>query len=146
MPRSILCPFCDEFIEDAAGFGTGRVTCPACAEVISLAQVEQQTPEWVAARRLELEKQGRVQRPRPATGQPTGAAFVTDVVLGPNLRWKDNVFQAVAIFVSLLIGASIGPLVADEVAPGVLVGAFIGLVVGLFGSGIALMIYRMFRH
>jgi len=71
-----------------------------------------------------------------------------DLVAGPNLRVKDNVFQAIAIFVHVLLGAVIGTFVgvAENHVVGLFMGAFAGLVIGLFVSGIALMFYRMFRH
>ena len=71
---------------------------------------------------------------------------VTDVVVGPNLRVRDNVIQGISILVCLAIGAVIGALLIEEWIPGALVGGFCGLLVGLFGSGIFLMIFRAVRH
>lgn len=71
---------------------------------------------------------------------------ITDLVFGPNLRWKDNVVQGIAIFVCLLLGAAIGAAVVPERVPGALAGGFVGMVVGLLGSGAVLMIYRLIMH
>jgi hypothetical protein len=98
----------------------------------------------------------------PATPDPIEAEFagpshspltgsdaynvVSDTVTGVNVRVKDNVFQAFAVFSCLLLGALIGALVVQERIPGALVGGFVGLVVGLLGSGTFLMVYRAVRH
>ena len=73
--------------------------------------------------------------------------LVTDVVAGPNLRWKDNLVQAVVILICLVIGAAVGAIFGrpDSLA-WALVGGFVGVLVGLFTSGIVLMVYRLFRH
>ena len=71
---------------------------------------------------------------------------VSDTVVGANLRVNDNLFQAIAIAVCMVIGAGIGASVVRERLPGALVGGFAGLIVGLFGSGIFLMIFRAVRH
>jgi hypothetical protein len=145
MPRAIVCPFCQEYIEDASGLDAGRLACPACAEEITLAQVAQQTPEHIASARAAREQRGPIPK-SPAAANLQQAQAVMDVVGGVNLRWKDNVIQGIAIFVSMLIGAGVGPLFIDEVPLGVIVGAFAGLVAGLFLSGFVLMVFRMFRH
>ena len=72
--------------------------------------------------------------------------MVTDTVAGPNIRLKDNLFQALAIFAFLVLGVAIGAVVVEDRIPGALVGGAIGLVVGLFGNGIFLMIFRASRH
>lgn len=71
---------------------------------------------------------------------------VTDTVTGANVRLKDNLLQAAAIAVCLVLGVIVGALVVEERVPGALVGGFIGLLVGLFGSGVFLMIYRALSH
>jgi len=71
---------------------------------------------------------------------------ISDTVLGVNVRASDNVFQAIAIFVCLVLGAGIGAAAFQDRIPAALAGGFIGLVVGLFGSGIWLMCYRAMRH
>ena len=72
---------------------------------------------------------------------------ISDTVAGANVRLKDNVIQAIAILVFILLGAGIGALVVEERIAGALVGAIAGLVVvGFFASGIFLMIYRFVAH
>jgi len=71
---------------------------------------------------------------------------ISDTVVGANLRFKDNLFQAIAIAVCIAIGVVIGASVLHERLPGALVGGFAGLIVGFFGSGIFLMIFRAVRH
>ena len=71
---------------------------------------------------------------------------VSDTVVGANVRLKDNVIQAVVIFVCLALGATIGAVVVEERVAGAVVGGFIGLLVGLFGSGVFLMVYRAVMH
>ena len=51
-----------------------------------------------------------------------------------------NIIQAVTIFCCFLLGGVIGGLIAGS--GGAFVGVMIGVVVGLFGSGIAIMIYK----
>jgi hypothetical protein len=82
---------------------------------------------------------------QPLTGQE-GYNLITDTVGGPNLRLKDNLYQGLAIFVCLLLGAGIGFLAMADGLMGALLGGFIGLVAGLLSSGIFLMIYRGVRH
>jgi hypothetical protein len=82
---------------------------------------------------------------KPMTGRQMYNTL-TDTVGGPNLRWRDNLYQALVILACLLIGALVGPLFVDYWLPGVIVGGLIGMVVGLFGSGIFLMIYRAIQH
>jgi hypothetical protein len=78
---------------------------------------------------------------------------ITDIVTGPNIRKKDNVFQAIFILISVAVFAVIGGLAtlfsSDKDLPfwaGMLMGGFAGLVIGVFASGIYLMIYRGVRH
>ncbi len=90
------------------------------------------------------------QSPESSTGKltPQRKAYnvVSDTVVGANLRWKDNLYQAIFIFVSLLLGAVIGYGVMTDRGLGAVLGGFIGLLVGLFGSGIFLMVFRAIRH
>jgi hypothetical protein len=72
--------------------------------------------------------------------------LVTDTVVGPNVRLKDNLYQGLAILVGLLLGVGIGLLVTTDRVTGALLGGFIGLLAGLFGSGLFLMVYRAVRH
>jgi hypothetical protein len=86
------------------------------------------------------------EKPLPLDSGKAAFNLVTDTVAGPNLRFKDNVYQAIAIFVCLVLGAGIGLLAASDRLMGLIFGAFIGLLAGLFGSGIVLGIYRALRH
>lgn len=87
-----------------------------------------------------------------STTHDTGK-IVSDLVIGPNLRWKDNLYQGLFIMVMVGIGAIVGCIVTTVQAnpnvpwfAGAIVGAIGGLLVGLFTSGIFLMIYRAVRH
>jgi hypothetical protein len=71
---------------------------------------------------------------------------VTDTVGGPNIRARDNIFQAIFIAISVCLAAGIGALLVEERVPGALVGAVLGLIVGVLGSGIILMIFRAVMH
>jgi len=82
---------------------------------------------------------------QPMTNRQT-FNVVTDTVIGPNIRLKDNLFQGLAVLVCLVLGAGIGAIVVTDRVPGALVGGFIGILVGLFGSGIFLMIFRAVCH
>jgi hypothetical protein len=72
--------------------------------------------------------------------------LVSDTAIGVNIRRKDNLYQALAIFVCLLLGILIGFLVMSDPIAGLFVGGFVGLLVGLLSSGIFLMVYRFIRH
>jgi hypothetical protein len=85
------------------------------------------------------------QTDRPLTNKQT-YNIVSDTVVGPNLRYKDNLYQGITIGVCLILGGLIGCLAVTERAMGALAGAFAGMVVGLFGSGIFLMVYRAIKH
>jgi membrane associated rhomboid family serine protease len=83
----------------------------------------------------------------PAASSQEVYNLVTDVVAGPNLRLRDNFFQALAIFVFTLLGAAIGALAfPDSRGPAAIGGALVGLLAGLFLSGIFLMIFRFVQH
>jgi hypothetical protein len=73
---------------------------------------------------------------------------VSDTVVGVNVRWRDNVFQAVVIVGCATLGAGIGWRMAgeDDVRGPVLLGALGGLVAGTLLSGAALMVFRFVRH
>ena len=78
---------------------------------------------------------------------------VTDTVTGVNVRWSDNKFQAVFVFVSLILASLTGAILAALNAHwnlpwygGALIGSFAGLVIGIFASGVFLMFYRAARH
>jgi hypothetical protein len=95
--------------------------------------------------------------PPPALAQPGVSSpkeltayqaynIVSDIATGVNFRKKDNLYQAVAICVGLVLGVIIGLAVARGAPEGAVLGGFIGLLVGLFGSGIFLLVYRLFKH
>jgi hypothetical protein len=84
--------------------------------------------------------------PRKPLAPSDAYKVVTDTVVGPNVRVKDNLYQAVAIVVCLILGAAIGGVTVEDRQFGALVGGFAGLLAGLFGSGIFLMIFRAVRH
>ena len=79
--------------------------------------------------------------------------IVTDTVVGPNVRVRDNLMQAGITAGGLIAGMPAGWLYArlngwdegDQIGCAI-VGGFLGLVVGLFSSGIFLMVYRAVRH
>ena len=78
---------------------------------------------------------------------------VTDTVTGVNIRWSDNKFQAVFVFVSTVLASLTGAIFAALNARwnlpwygGALIGSFTGLVVGIFASGVFLMFYRAARY
>ncbi len=82
-----------------------------------------------------------------------GYNFVTDTVTGVNVRWSDNKFQAVFVFVSIVLASLVGAVLAALNARwnlpwygGGLIGSFAGMVVGIFASGVFLMFYRAVRH
>ena len=154
MSQPVICPHCQSPVVDTSGFASGPITCPACAESIEQAMVACQSPEWVAERmqaHANRAPQGAPKRAPADSGQAAKEIqTVMDVVTGPNLRWKDNVLQAIAIAVCTVLGVPIGALVAHfiraDLIAGLLLGGFGGLLFGLFASGIVIMVYRMFRH
>jgi hypothetical protein len=86
---------------------------------------------------------------------PAHAAYniVTDTVTGVNVRWSDNKFQAIFVFVSILLASLTGAVLAALNARwnlpwygGALIGSFAGLVIGIFASGTFLMFYRAVMH
>lgn len=91
--------------------------------------------------------------PLPKRSKPRKPAatheIIADVAVGPNLRVKDNVFQAIFVAASIAIGAGVAALLApQEVGPlwGAIMGAIAGLIIGALISGGILMVYRLFRH
>ena len=67
---------------------------------------------------------------------------VTDIVAGPNLRFKDNLIQAIPILVCLLVATGVGAFAMYDRITGAVLGGFSGLLIGLFGTGTFLMIFR----
>ena len=79
--------------------------------------------------------------------------LVSDTVTGLNVRKSDNKFQAVFIFVAVLLLAAIGAALAAFIEKwempwygGALMGGFAGLVFGVLASGVCLMVYRAVKH
>jgi len=62
----------------------------------------------------------------------------------PNLRKKDNLYQAAGIGVGVVLGAIVGHF-QDEWPQGVLLGALAGLIGGTLLSGMVLMIVGFLR-
>jgi len=84
--------------------------------------------------------------PEPKKPLSGGDAYdmVADTIGGvPNRRVKDNVIQAIAILVSLVLGAGIGFAFGGGV--GAIAGAFGGLLAGLLISGTVLMVIGWVR-
>jgi hypothetical protein len=95
------------------------------------------------------------QHPQLEEISPGHAAYnvVSDTVTGVNVRASDNKFQAVFVFVAVLIVAAVGAILVALNGQwglpwfgGALIGGFAGLVVGVLFSGIFLMVYRAARH
>ncbi len=82
---------------------------------------------------------------KPLTARQT-YNVITDTAIGPNVRLKDNLIQAVLILASVLIGGGVGAMVNNDRLTGLLAGGFIGLVAGFLVSGMGLMIYRAVKH
>ena len=86
--------------------------------------------------------------------------IVTDTVTGPNVRAKDNLYQALVVGACLLIGAAVGAVIAmiyladpqnefgaaGKAGIGAGLGGLLGLIVGVIGSGGFLAVYRLIRH
>lgn len=72
--------------------------------------------------------------------------IVSDTVTGVNVRLKDNLIQALAIVVCVVLGAAVGAAVIEVRLAGAAVGGFVGLFVGWIGSGVFLMVYRAVMH
>ena len=80
-------------------------------------------------------------------------SLVSDTIIGVNTRWKDNLFQAAFIGVTMFVFAAAGGtwtfLDGSLGAPwygGAIMGAIVGMFVGVFLSGIVLGVYRASKH
>jgi hypothetical protein len=124
-----VCPHCGSELDPST---PQAAKCPVCRESLT-APVVTDNPAWK-------------RRPEGPSNETPAEVVLYDVVTGPNLRWKDNLVQGLAILACLLIGTGLGPIFVDDWRAGMLVGGFCGLVLGLLVSGFVLMIYRMFRH
>ncbi len=86
------------------------------------------------------------ERPKkPLTGRQA-YNVTTDLVGGVNVRFRDNLFQGIAILICLGLGVLVGWFLPMNQPGGLLIGGLGGLLVGLFGSGIFLMNYRAVQH
>ena len=72
--------------------------------------------------------------------------MVADNLTGPNLRWRDNLYQALAIGVCILLGTGGGAFLSEDRMVGAILGGVVGAALGLFVSGIFLMVYRGVQH
>lgn len=71
---------------------------------------------------------------------------IADVATGPNLRAKDNLYQAIFILVCLMIAIPTLWIISGNWIVGAFIGGLIGLVAGVLLSGGFLMVYRLFKH
>jgi hypothetical protein len=140
------CPECGTSVT-VEGPATGRTaTCGKCGwSVVVPLTVEAEASPTSA----EIEQAGR-----------ETWNIVTDTVAGPNVRARDNLYQALVIGVCLLIGAVVGAVialiyladpqnefgVAGRAGIGATLGGLLGLIVGVIGSGGFLAVYRLIRH
>lgn len=86
----------------------------------------------------------RGDRDAPATKAETYQKVAETVGLVPSLRWKDNLYQGIAIAVTGLLGAAVG-LAAGHSREALLGGLAIGLFVGFVISGLVLMVLGWVR-
>lgn len=71
---------------------------------------------------------------------------VADVATGPNIRKKDNLYQALFILACLAIAIPTLWILSGSWFIALILGGLIGLVVGVLLSGGFLMVYRLFKH
>src|SRR5687767_1248419 len=81
---------------------------------------------------------------RPSSSAREAYNVVTDTISGPNLRKRDNVFQAIFIGVCVLIALPVGAFFGG--IGGALAGALGALIIGVILSGAILGVYRAVRH
>jgi hypothetical protein len=138
------CPHCGGLILIEGHLAGQTVTCPHCSQPVVLPAAVDRPPEIPAA----------------DSGMSNREVFnvVTDTVVGPNLRTKDNLYQAIAIGICLLVGAAIGAVIGllyisdpdlgatGGAAVGAVLGGILGMILGLFGSGTFWAVYRLVRH
>ena len=81
----------------------------------------------------------------PAPGADAEYNRIADKVgLVPNVRKKDNLYQAVCVGAFLLVGVAVGWF-SGGWPFGVLLGALAGLVVGTVSSGLVIMVLGLLR-
>ena len=135
--QQVKCLHCDAVIqdEDQGGF------CPRCGQPIVVAVPEDAQPPSAAA--------------EPGLSNREALNVVTDTVVGPNVRLRDNLYQALVIGISVLLGVGAGAVIglvaspddrAFSAAAGAICGGIVGLLLGTLGSGLFLAIYRLVRH
>jgi hypothetical protein len=102
---------------------------------------------------LEHGDDGKSLPPEPISSSHATYNIVSDFVVGPNLRKRDNIWQALSILGSILMFAVVGGVLAVVNVQwklpwygGAVIGAFGGLIIGFFVSGFVLMVYRAVRH
>jgi len=148
MAESFTCPKCGASIPGRSLESGEPAACPHCSQP-SMSRPERDVDGSATA--------NPYASPPPPPAQPGVSSpkeltayqaynIVSDIATGVNFRKKDNLYQAIAIFVGLVLGVLIGLAVARGAPEGAVLGGFIGLLVGLFGSGIFLLIYRLFKH
>ena len=86
----------------------------------------------------------RGDRDRPDTKGETYQKVADTVGLVPSVRWKDNLYQGIAVAATSLLGV-IGGAIASPTKESVLAGLLIGLVVGFILSGLVLMVVGWVR-
>jgi hypothetical protein len=88
---------------------------------------------------------------QPSTAPPSGGLdptynFVADKIGGvPNIRKKDNLYQAAAIGVFVIVGVIVGGCLG-EWPEGVLLGGLAGLIAGTLISGAILTVIGLCRR
>lgn len=96
-----------------------------------------------------FQKPGETYQGRPVENgkDPEQARF--DTVVGPNLRMKDNVIQALAIAGGLVLGLVVAPVIGwfqgsrgQDLLGWTLGGGFAGVVLSLLLSGTIIGVYR----
>jgi len=72
--------------------------------------------------------------------------IVSDIVTGPNIRFRDNLFQGCVVLVFFVGGAVAGAHLTEDKLSGALTGGLLGLIAGALVGGFLLMLYRTVMH
>jgi len=81
--------------------------------------------------------------------------IVSDTITGVNVRRTDNLIQAAVVVVFAILGTALGLLASEGVfgvdlefsaRTGAVVGVTTGMVVGLLVSGLAIGLFRLYKH